>query len=38
MLMIFKSQFARRVIAGFSLGAIGMVAWNIERVAAASIF
>lgn len=38
MFKMLTSQFARRVMAGFSLGAIGMVALNIEQVAAASIF
>ena len=33
-----KSQFLRRFLAGFSLGAIGMVALNIERVAATPFF
>lgn len=33
-----KSQFLRRFLAGFSLGAIGMVALNIEQVAASSFF
>ena len=33
-----KSAMFHRFIAGFSLGAIGMVALNIERVAAHTIF
>lgn len=35
---MFQSQFLRRFLAGFSLGAIGMVALNIEQVAASSFF
>lgn len=38
MVAMFKSQFLRRFLAGFSLGAIGMVALNIERVAATPFF
>lgn len=38
MLKMLKSQFTRRFMAGFSLGAVGMVALNIEQVAATSIF
>jgi len=38
MLTVLKSQFLRRVLAGFSLGAIGMVALNIERVTATPFF
>ncbi len=35
---MFKSAFLHRFLAGFSLGAIGMVALNIEQVAAATLF
>lgn len=38
MAAMFKSQFLRRFLAGFSLGAIGMVALNIEQVAATPFF
>ena len=38
MFAVLKSQFLRRFLAGFSLGAIGMVAFNIEQVVAAPIF
>lgn len=38
MLTVLKSQFLRRFLAGFSLGAVGMVALNIERVTATPFF
>lgn len=38
MYAMLKSAMFHRFLAGFSLGAIGMVALNIEQVAAASIF
>jgi hypothetical protein len=33
-----KSPFLHRLLAGFSLGAIGMIAFNIDQVAAATIY
>lgn len=38
MFAVLRSQFLRRFLAGFSLGAIGMVALNIERVSAMPFF
>lgn len=38
MLAALKSQFLRRLLAGFSLGAIGMVVLNAEQVAATPFF
>jgi hypothetical protein len=38
MFAMLKSTMFHRFLAGFSLGAIGMVALNIEQVAAAPIF
>lgn len=38
MLAALKSQFLRRFVAGFSLGAIGMVALHAEQVAATPFF
>ena len=38
MFAMLKSAMFHRFLAGFSLGAIGMVAVNIERVAATPIF
>lgn len=38
MIAIVKSPFLRRFLAGFSLGAIAMVAVNIEHVAATPFF
>lgn len=38
MFAMIKSAMFHRFLAGFSLGAIGMVALNIEQVAAHTIF
>jgi len=38
MIAMLKSAMFRRFLAGFSLGAIGMVAFNIEQIAAHPIF
>ncbi len=38
MFAMLKSAMFHRFLAGFSLGAIGMVAFNIEQVAATPIF
>lgn len=38
MLAMLKSAMFHRFLAGFSLGTIGMVAFNIEQVAAHTIF
>jgi len=38
MLKMLKSPFLRRFVAGFSLGTIGMLVLNVERVTAAPLF